>query len=142
MCISTTCMSLVFFTLTAFMLVLILEVQKGCNGVMVLLILACRIISVIRTIHLPKQPSGQKGSVNQGYTLITRATLVAKGIFIQAPWCALDAHLFVSLVFTALFQCSSKANLIASTSRGGLDTHSNMISHTYVVHVRFTLDVY
>ena len=32
-CISTTCMLLVFFTLTEFMLVLMLEAQKGCNGV-------------------------------------------------------------------------------------------------------------
>ena len=31
-CISTTCMLLIFFTLTEFMLVLMLEVQTGCNG--------------------------------------------------------------------------------------------------------------
>ena len=31
-CISTTCMLLVFFTLTVLMLVLVLEVQKWCNG--------------------------------------------------------------------------------------------------------------
>ena len=32
-CILATCMLLVLFTLTVFMLVLKLEVQKGCNGV-------------------------------------------------------------------------------------------------------------
>ena len=32
-CISTTCMLLIFLMLTVFMLVLMLEVQKRCNGV-------------------------------------------------------------------------------------------------------------
>ena len=41
-CISTTCTLLVFFTLTVFMLVLMLEVQKGCN----VLLIVFRIISV------------------------------------------------------------------------------------------------
>ena len=44
-----------------FMLMLMLEVQKG---VMVLLILAFRVISVIRTIHLSEQPPDQSGSDN------------------------------------------------------------------------------
>ena len=53
-CISTTYMLLAFFTLTVFMLVLMLEVQK-IKGVMVMLILnVFRIISVIRTIHFSK----------------------------------------------------------------------------------------
>ena len=44
-CISTTCMLHVFYTLTVFMLVLMIEVQKGCNGVV--------------DIYLSEQPPGQ-----------------------------------------------------------------------------------
>ena len=48
----TACMLLVFFTLTVIIciLMLMLEVQKECNGDVF------RIISVILTIHLPEQP--------------------------------------------------------------------------------------
>ena len=56
-------MLLVFFTQTVFMLVLLLEVQKGCNGV-VDINFVFRIILVIQTIHLSKQAPDKRGLDN------------------------------------------------------------------------------
>ena len=60
---------------------------------MVLLILAFKIISVIGTIHLSKQPSDQRDSDNWGYstcfkilTLGGLAKYVAKGIILNLQW--------------------------------------------------------
>ena len=61
-CISTTCMLLVFFTLTVFMLVLMLEVQKGCNNV----VDTC----IYFSIHLSEQPPDQKDLDNQECTSV------------------------------------------------------------------------
>ena len=60
-------MLLVFFTLT----VHANTNARSTESVMVWLILAFRIISVIRTIHLSKQPSDQRDSDNRGYTVAT-----------------------------------------------------------------------
>ena len=62
------------FTLAVFTLVLMLEVQKGCNGVMVMLILAFQKLpgweggggrgGGAADIHLSEQPPDQMGSDN------------------------------------------------------------------------------
>ena len=62
------------FTLTVFTLVLMLEVQKGCNGVMVMLILTFQKLpgwevgvgegAGAADIHLSEQPPDQMGSDN------------------------------------------------------------------------------
>ena len=63
-------MLLVFFTLTVFMLVLMLVVQKGVYiGMADNPIVISKIIFTIQTIHLSERSPDQRGSDNCGYTV-------------------------------------------------------------------------